>query len=110
MGTRFTQPLTRRSYPIKPALEYLGAADVPNVRGTTYRRMLCPFHPDTRPSARVNEYGFTCFSCGVSGDAIKLIRREEPDYKAAIAILEELVGPENRGSTPEREWGKSLLG
>lgn len=104
---RHTPP---RNYPVYVALEWLGAPDVPRVHGTTYVKMPCPFHPDRHPSARVNEFGFTCFSCQESGDAIKLVRREVPDYKAAIAILDELTGPESRSSAPEREWGASLLG
>lgn len=92
------------------ALEYLGATDVPHITGTGYRKMLCPFHPDTKPSAHVSEFGFHCFACGESGDAIKLVRKEGHNYQAAIAILQERAGGENRDSPPERQWGKSLLG
>lgn len=93
------------------ALEYLGVTDVPHVKGAkTYQWMLCPFHPDTKPSAHISEVGFTCFACGVQGDAIKLIRREGMNYKTAITVLEDLTGGANRPSAPQRDWGDSLLG
>lgn len=99
-----------KTYPVWVALEYLGVPNVPHVRGSGYQKMLCPFHPDTKPSAHVSAVGFHCFACDASGDAIKLIRREGIDYKTAIAILEERTGGEDRGSAPERQFGESLLG
>lgn len=98
-------------YPVWVALEYLGATDVPRVRGTTKQAMLCPFHTDKHKSAGVSEYGFTCFACGVRGDAVKLIREQEGvDYKTAIAVLQERTGGEDRSGDPGRAWGESLLG
>lgn len=92
------------------ALEWLGATDVPHVVGTRYVKMRCPFHDDRHPSASINEHGFVCFPCEITGDAIKLVRREEPDYQTALTILQELTDGTNRPGTPEREWGTSLLG
>lgn len=97
-------------FPVWAALEHAGATDVPRVKGTRYEWMLCPFHPDSKPSAHVSEFGFVCFACGVQGDAIKLVRREGLNYQGAIAILKELTGGADRDSAPEREWGQSLLG
>lgn len=97
-------------FPVWAALEYIGVTDVPHVTGTGYRKMLCPFHPDTKPSAHVSEFGFQCFACGESGDAIKLVRREGLNYKTAIAVLQERTGGAGGSSTPERDWGVSLLG
>lgn len=100
-----------KDFPVWAALEYLGAADVPHVRGSGYARMRCPFHDDSKPSAHVSEKGFVCFACGVSGDAIKLIRQQEGvDYQTAVAVLKARTGEEDRSSTPEREFGQSLLG
>lgn len=99
-------------FPVWAALEYLGVADVPHVSGKkTFEKMLCPFHPDTKPSAHVSEIGFQCFACEASGDAIKLMReRGGLDYKTAIRILQERTGITDRASEPGRQWGESLLG
>lgn len=98
------------NFPVWAALEYLGAANVPHVK-SGYAKMLCPFHPDTKPSAHVSQYGFQCFACGVTGDAVKLIREQEGvDYKTALAVLQERTGGADRAGAPEREWGVSLLG
>lgn len=101
----------QRKYPVWAALEHLGVSDVAHVHGDRYQWMLCPFHPDTKPSARIKEFGFTCFACGVKGDAIKLIRDQEGvDYQTAVSILQGRVGDEDQSSAPERQFGQSLLG
>lgn len=101
---------SKPDFPVALALEWLGFVDVPHVTGGGYKKMLCPFHPDTHPSAQISRLGFQCFACGESGDAVKLIRREGLSYQSAIAVLKELAGGENRPGPPEREWGQSLLG
>lgn len=102
----------QHKFPVWVALEYLGVHDVPHVVGEkNYRVLRCPFHDDTTPSAHVSEFGFQCFACQVSGDAIKLLREQEGlDYQTAVTILQERAGGEDRASAPERDWGTSLLG
>lgn len=48
-------------------------------RGTGWVPVLCPFHGEEHTSAALNEEldGFKCHACGVSGDSIALLRREE---------------------------------
>ena len=84
-------------FPIAPVLKALGAENVPDVhRG--HRKLLCPFHPDTSPSASVSRYGFNCFSCGRSGDAIKLIREEEGlSFNEAVERCAAITGTDNQG-------------
>jgi DNA primase len=53
----------------------------------------CPYHPDDNPSASINYERtlFACHACGMSGDAIKLLRdHEQLDFKAALSRAEEL--------------------
>jgi len=107
-------PRKAKDYPIAPVLEALGAQDVPRVKGATRRKVVCPFHADRTPSATVSQYGFVCYACGVSGDAIKLIREQEGrSYPDTIRRVEEIVGGTG-GETPpepdaERWWGGDLL-
>lgn len=108
---------TRRSskapqFPIAPILEELGLENVPHLIGEKrYGKVRCIWHPDTKPSAHVSQYGFICFACGKEGDAIKLIREEEGlNFEAAVKRCQELTGNEDRGGAPERDWGESLLG
>lgn len=87
---------TRRKPPPTPiylVLEYLGAVDVPRVVGSGHRKMLCAFHSEKTPSASVSEYGFNCFSCEVSGDAIKLLKTKGGmDFEAALKLCQEFAG------------------
>lgn len=59
-------------------LEYKGA-DLRRVKPYGWRGMCCPFHDDRHASARVNLElgGFRCLACDVSGDALKLIQKQE---------------------------------
>jgi DNA primase len=107
--------VTRRSdyrFPIAPVLEEYGAYDVPRVTGKRYgRKILCPFHPDTSPSLSVSEFGFICWACGKTGDAIKLVREEEGlSFADAVARCASITGIESDGSGSEPGWGASLLG
>lgn len=36
---------------------------------------MCPFHPDTKPSLKINDDKgmFKCFTCGVGGDGILFV-------------------------------------
>lgn len=97
-------------FPIAPVLEELGGDQVPRVRGTGYAKMRCPFHgPDKTPSASVSQYGFRCFTCGKSGDAISLIREEEEcSFADAVERCEQITGMKG-GHDGKRQETKSLL-
>ena len=72
-------------------LKEAGAERVPE--GPGWRKMLCPFHEDTNPSAAVNHTleAFICHSCGVSGDAVKLIRDHwGKTYQESLQFAREL--------------------
>src|SRR5690606_861507 len=56
--------------------------------------VLCPYHSEEKPSARVNGHlgAFKCLACGVSGDCLKLLRKEENlDYAGAQRRLEKIA-------------------
>ena len=70
-------------------LEYVGAA-VP-ARGSGWRKIKCPFHPDKHASAGINfdENRFKCHGCGVGGDVYDLImQREGGNYREAVQFAE----------------------
>lgn len=50
-------------------------------------KILCPFHPDTRPSLSFKNERFHCFSCNARGDAIDLVARFEGITAAQAAQL-----------------------
>ena len=79
-------------------------AEVPS--GSGWQKMLCPFHDDTHPSAAVNHKvnGFICHSCGVSGDAVKLIRDHWGlSYSEALAFASDINATTNEENTPQRK-------
>lgn len=78
-----------------PVLIHYGASRLPG--GYGWRTMRCPFpeHNDSNASARVNleAGGFVCLACGISGDAIKIIRqREGMTFNEAIEFAREVFG------------------
>jgi hypothetical protein len=95
-----------RSYkfPIAPIFRALGGECGDYRSGR--QKVLCPFHGDTRPSASIDfdKQRFTCFACGVGGDALDLLRTQEGlTFDAAVARAEALSGgadaPVRGGST-----------
>jgi len=74
-----------------------------------WRAVLCPFHGDTRPSARATSTGFACMACGIKGNVITLIMGvEQCEAGRAFEILEELTGESHsRVSEPvtRKSWG-----
>ena len=105
---------------IATVLEYYGA-DTTRVRETGWRSIRCPFHEDRIASARVNlaSGGFACLACGMRGDAIAIICRQEGlDFKDACEFAERIFG-ESVGSvrktarkgnaTKRRAWRDSLF-
>lgn len=64
-------------------------------RGTGVQRsVLCPFHPDKRPSCRVelDRKIFHCFACGESGNILEFVARLEgaDDLRAAAEKVAEI--------------------
>lgn len=91
---RATQPEIHK-LDIGPVLIHYGANRLPG--GYGWRSMRCPFpeHNDSNASARVNleAGGFICLACGISGDAIKIIRdREGLSFGQAIEFAREVFG------------------
>lgn len=81
-------------------LEHLGVR-VPPGRG--WRKVQCPFHKDSVASASMSDVAFNCHGCGVSGDAIKLIRDQEGlDYRGAIDFIKEVL---DRNVEPSNDDG-----
>jgi len=63
--------------------------------GLGWVRLHCPFHDDRTASAGVNHdvNGFYCFSCGRSGDSLKLYQQERGlSFKEALEALGNLTG------------------
>lgn len=59
----------------------------------------CPFHQEDTPSWKIfrgrdGKQRFECFGCQAKGDVLDLIKHMEhlPDTKAALAVLEQMVG------------------
>jgi DNA primase len=83
-------------------------------RGTgTQRSVLCPFHPDKRPSLRVElaKGLFHCFSCEAKGNVLEFVARlagDLDDLRAAAVTVAEIcqisLAPprQNRGKPAER--------
>lgn len=96
-------------YEIAPILEHLGAVAVPRVGRNGYAKMRCPFHDDTHPSATVSRYGFRCWSCGVSGDTIKLLREQKGmSFADAVKLTKELTGGPD-SAKKSLDWGDDLF-
>jgi DNA primase len=79
---------------IGDVLEHYGA-DMTRISGTGWRPVKCPFHDDRIASASVNiEHGaFACHGCGMKGDAISLIKKNEhTSYRGAIEWAAKIFG------------------
>lgn len=60
-----------------------------------WKSIKCPFHGDSTASASVNvDLGaFKCHTCGMTGDAIKLIREQEKiGYDEAVEFSRQVLG------------------
>lgn len=93
-------------------LTHYGASGVPDSGG--WRSVCCPFHSDSRASARVSisDGAFFCHGCGIGGDSISLVMKAENcDFPSAISKLEKITGRANPGlSEPtRRESGRYLV-
>ena len=90
---------------IVSVLEHYGAV----VRRTTGQvNIKCPFHDDSHASASFNTRDniFNCFACGMQGNSIQLIARQEGcDIREAKSIAEGITGESN-----QQVRGKHLSG
>lgn len=80
----------KRRVPIDMLLEHYGLWDIQYRDG--WQQVLCPFHPDTNPSAQVNllQDRFTCFACGVHGDILDIVQEvERMDVREAKMWVED---------------------
>lgn len=56
---------------------------------------ICPFHPDTKPSLKVNDSKgmYKCFVCGNGGDSIKFVQEfKRVDFVEALKAIADLLG------------------
>lgn len=87
---------------IGAVLYYYGADRVPN--GSGWNKMRC-IHGERNPSATINldEGAFNCFSCGLKGDAIAIIRKmDDCSFIAACNKYEEITGQKVPGLNQPR--------
>lgn len=90
---------------IKAILEHYGAKVSRNSGQVNLR---CPFHDDTHMSASVNikENIFNCFACGMNGNSIQLIAKQERvNNREAKSIAERITGESH-----SKVLGKHLSG
>ena len=65
-----------------------------NGRGSQ-KTLLCPFHPETEPSCKVNleKRAFHCFGCGAKGNVLDFVARmENAELPEAARTLAEICG------------------
>ena len=78
---------------ITSVLTHYGFDRVPDHGGN--KSVKCAFHGDKHASATVNpDKGlFYCFTCGIKGDAISIVREQECcDFNTAVRLVEEITG------------------
>ena len=77
-------------------------------RSTGQVNVKCPFHNDSHASASFNtrENIFNCFACGMQGNSIQIIAKQERcDIREAKSIAEGITGESN-----QQVRGKHLSG
>ena len=80
---------------IKAVLEHYGAR-LKQDHGQVNLR--CPFHSDTHQSgsANLDKNIFICFACGVQGNSLQIISRQEGiDIREAKSFAERITGASN---------------
>lgn len=71
----------------------------------------CPFHGDTHKSgsANLDENLFICFACGIQGNSLQIISRQEGvNIREAERIAERIVGTSNGGVRSKHFSGRGL--
>lgn len=92
-------------------LEHYGFT-IPTTRGG-WVTVRCAFHGDKVKSARLNieNGGFRCFACDMSGDVYSLIMKKEGvTYVKALEIAEGITGESNRELRKKPRRGGSVSG
>jgi hypothetical protein len=74
-----------------------------------WNKCLCPFHGESNASAAINfdQDAFNCLGCGVSGDAISIIRHEEEVSFAEAKRIAEGLSVGGGAAVPDDNAGKS---
>ena len=93
---------------IASVIMYYGGERIPT--GSGWRKMRC-IHGERNPSATINveEGAFNCFSCGLRGDAITIIRKMENNctFAEACTKYKEITGQEIAGQSARRTSGNA---
>src|ERR1700693_3047681 len=73
------------------------------------RSVLCPFHPDKRPSCRVelDKKIFHCFACEASGNILEFVARMEGDADDLRASAAKIADICKMALAPPRAGGKA---
>lgn len=71
--------------------EYIG---IPMQRKGSRMSILCPSHPDKHfGNCHLTRYGYHCFSCGASGDVIKMVQEfTDCSFSEALEIVADTCG------------------
>lgn len=101
-------PMTDDLPDIVSVLEHYGAV----VRRTTGQvNIKCPFHDDTHSSASFNsrENIFNCFACGMQGNSLQIIAKQERcDIREAKSIAERITGESHNQIRSKYSSGRRL--
>lgn len=93
---------------IKEVLEHYGA----KLRSTHGQvNLRCPFHSDTHQSgsANLDKNIFICFACGVQGNSLQIIARQEGvDIREAKSFAERTLGTSNGTIRSKHFSGRAL--
>ncbi|QHB41238.1 DNA primase [Mycobacterium phage Chupacabra] len=78
--------------------------DPPEDNGKDWIKCLCPFHAEDRPSAAVSfeRQAFSCLACGVKGDAVTLIKKQEEVSYAEAQRISQSLSPGSNGAVPQK--------
>ncbi len=79
-----------------------------NLRSNGNGMLLCPFHPDKKPSLEIFQddgtWGWKCYSCDAKGTIYDFVMRQEKlDFKGAGKRIRELEGIRDEKRVPLRE-------
>jgi DNA primase/energy-coupling factor transporter ATP-binding protein EcfA2 len=94
---------------IKQRLSILQVLACYNIQPDRHHQILCPFHPDDKPSCKIypKTNTYHCFGCGKTGDAIQFIQDKEGITKhEAILKAGSFINPPST-PTPQSEKPQS---
>jgi DNA primase len=98
MSDAFRRDTVKREVSI---YDVLAQINVELPEGAQPQQVRCPFHTDTRPSARVYDDHLHCFTCGQSWDAIAIVAQTYGlRHTDAIAWLEDAFQVVPEGADP----------